>query len=301
MIIPVYFKFQTGIFQAKSELGIDAIDRYNRSVDKPRNLPNADRLSIIAATILLAYASTNFLDLPERTLGVQLPSLYLALEVNVRTVVGLLVVGLTATGADWILRDHPELRDKSTFQHWLLPALTAWVIGLPLYNLSVSAQRLVGVAVGGALLMLVLVAEYIAVDVDDVRYQLAVGGLTAVSFALFLVLAIALRSAGVRLLLTLPALTFAGWLVILRTLNMRLQGQWALPQSIVLTLIITQLIAALYYLPISPTTYGLALLGPAYALTSLTGNLSDGESLLNAIIGPAIVLIVVWVTALWTL
>ncbi len=271
------------------------------SVERHQNIPNPDRLSVIAAIILLAYASTIFINLPERTLGVQLPSIYLAVEINVRTVITLLVAGLTATGADWLLRDHPALHGNQTFRHWLLPALTAWVIGIPLYLLPFGTQWLVALTLGGALLMLVLIAEYIAVDPEDIRYAIASAGLTAVSFAIFLILAIALRSAGIRLFLTLPALTFASFLVVLRALHLRLSGVWFVMPSLALALIIAQLSAALHYLPLLPTTYGLALIGPTYALTTLVANLAEGIPLRRAIIGPALVLIIVWGAALWTI
>jgi hypothetical protein len=266
---------------------------------KPRNLPDADRLSVLAATILLAYATTRFVDLPEWDLAAQLPGIYLSMEISVRTLVGLLVAGLTATGADWLLRDHPRLRSKNTFQHWLLPALTAWVIGVPLYRLPPGPQWLASFAIGGTLLMLVLVAEYIVVDPDDIRHSLATAGLTAVSFALFLMLAITLRSSGVRLFQILPALTLSAGLVCLRTLHLRLHSQWMFLQTIALALIVAQLTASLHYWPVAPITYGLALLGPAYALTSLIGSLSEGEPLRQAIIEPVLVLTVVWGAALW--
>lgn len=267
---------------------------------KPRHFPESDRLSVLAATILLAYASARFVDLPSWDPGVQLPGIYLSIEINVRTVVALLVAGLTATGAEWLLRDHPSLGNSSTLQHWLLPALTAWVIGVPLYRLPLGPQWLASFAIGGALLILVLVAEYIVVDPQDVRHALATAGLTAVSFALYLMLAITLRSAGLRLFQILPALTLSAGLVSLRTLHLRLHGQWVFFQAIALALIVAQLAASMHYWPISPITYGLALLGPAYAMTSLIGGLSEGEPLRQALFEPAIVLVVVWTTALWT-
>ena len=270
-------------------------------VDRHRYLPNPDRLSVIAATILLAYASTIFINLPERTLGIQLPIIYLGVEINERTVIALLVAGLTATGADWLLRDHPSMQGKRTFRHWLLPALTAWVIGVPLYLLPFGTQWLVALTLGGALLMMVLVAEYVAVDPEDFRYAFASAGLTAVSFAIFLILAIALRSAGIRLFLTLPALTLAGFLVVLRTLHLRLGGVWPLMLALALALIIAQLSAALHYLPLLPSTYGLALIGPTYALTALVANLAEGIPIRRAITGPLIVLIIVWGAGLRTI
>lgn len=65
-----------------------------------RHLPDPDRLSILAATILLAYALASFIDMPGRELSLQLPGVYLEVQFNTRTFVAVLVAGLTATGAD---------------------------------------------------------------------------------------------------------------------------------------------------------------------------------------------------------
>ena len=210
------------------------------------------------------------------------------------------MAGLTASGADWLVRDHPARQGKSTVEHWLLPALTAGVIGVPLYGLPFGIAWLVGFLIGGALLMLVLLAEYIVVNPEDERYSLAAAGLTAVSFALYLMLTIALRSAGLRLFLALPILTAAGGLVFLRTLHLRIHTQWSFLQTGALVLIIAQTTTALHYLPLSPITYGLALIGPAYALTNLVGSLMEGASFRQSITEPVLVLLIVWGTAAWT-
>jgi len=254
---------------------------------------------VVAATILLAYGATRFIDLPERSVSVQLPGLFLEYELDVYTFVALLVAGLTATGADQLLRDHPALGTKRTYEHWLLPALTAWTLAVTLYQLPVGAEWLASFAAGGALLMLVLIAEYIAVDSRDVRFPVATAGLTAVSFALFLLLVIAMRSAGLRLFFILPGVSFSYALVCLRTLHLRL-GKWLVMQSIVLTLIVAQFTAGLHYWPISPIAYGLAVMGPAYALTSLIGALTEGEPVKKALVEPGVVLAVVWGIAVWT-
>ena len=276
-----------------------------RQPSRSRNLPDANRLSVLAATILLAYALARFIDLPARDLAIQLPGVYLSVEINVRTFVALLVAGLTASGADWLLRDHPAIDVQTapgrpkTLEHWLLPALTAWVIGLPLFQLPLGPLWWGGFALGGGLLMLVLVAEYIVVDPDDGRQAPAAAALTAVSFALYMALAVALRFAGIRLFEILPALALTAGLVSLRTLHLRLHGRWAFIQAAVIVLITGQLVAALHYWPITPVPYGLALLGPAYALTSLIGSLEEGESLRQAMVEPALVLLILWGTALW--
>jgi len=249
--------------------------------------------------ILLAYALARFIDLPGRELAVQLPGVYFEINLNINTVVAFLVAGLTATGADWLLRQHPSSSQHSTFEHWLLPSLTSWVIGIPLFQLRLSPQWWLGFVIGGVLLTLVLIAEYITIDPRDERHPLAAAGLTALSFALFLSLAISLRYAGLRLFLILPALTLGVSLVSLRTLHLRLHGRWAVTQAITIALTCAQITAALHYLPVSPISYGLILLGPSYAITSLISNLAENKTLRQSFAEPLIVLLIVIGTAMW--
>lgn len=265
---------------------------------KSHYLPDPNRLSVLAATILLAYGLTNFVTLPEKTVSIQLPGIFLVFQLNIRTLIVLIAAGLTASGTDWLLRDHPALKG-STLEHLILPALTAWVIGIPLFQLPFGLAWWGVFAMGGALLILVLVAEYIVVDPADIRRAIASAGLTAVSYALYLILAIVLRSAGVRLFLIIPALTLTAALVSLRTLHLRLLGQWNILESVVVALVIGQITAALQYWPLSPVAYGLGVLGPAYALTSLIGGLEEGEPLRQAATEPIIVIIMAWGLALW--
>jgi hypothetical protein len=191
------------------------------------------------------------------------------------------------------------LRHKFTIEHWLLPALTAWAISLPLSQLPIGLIWVISLAGGGCLLFLVLVSEYIVVDPEDVRQPPAAAGLIAVSFALYLILATALRFANLRLFLLLPALSLAGILVSLRALHLRLHGQWALLQAGLVALITAQIAAALHYWPLTPVAYGLSLLGPAYALTIFLGNLAEGETLRQAVLEPAVVLILIWGVVFW--
>src|SRR4030043_1005809 len=126
-----------------------------------RHLPDSTRLSVLSAVILLSYALARFIDLPERDLSLQLPGIFLPIKLNIQTAVALLVAGLTATGAEWLLRQHPHASGHSILEHWLLPSMTSLVIGLPLLRLPFGLQWLAGFVIGGTLLMLVLLAEYI--------------------------------------------------------------------------------------------------------------------------------------------
>jgi len=264
-----------------------------------RDHPDLNRLSMLAGAVLLAYAIARFIEIPAggftlRAFGSEIP-----VTLSIDTITTLLIAGLTATGMDWLLSDHPALAGKRTFEHLMLPTLTAAVIGLPLSQLPVAAYWWVGFTAGAVLLILVMVAEYIVVDPENERFALAAAGLTAISFALFLVLAAALRFTASPLTVMLPVCTLAVAWVSLRTLRLRIHNYWALIESSVIALIIVQLAAGVYYLPISPVSFGMALLGPAYALTTLMANLNEGEPIRQAITEPLIVLFLIWGVALW--
>jgi len=268
-------------------------------VSQPHNLPDINRMSVISATILLAYASSRFVTLPAYDLGLQLPGIYLSIELNVNTMISLLVSALTAIGTDWMISNHPALRKKKTYQHLILPGLTAWVIAVSLLRLPFGFQWILGFTLSSAILILVMVAEYVTVDPDDIRHPLATAFLTAISFTLYLILAIALRSAGVRLFQILPAMTLASLLVTLRTLHLRLQGRWFFYPAFVLAVVIAQFTAAVHYWPLSPITFGLVLLGPAYAFVSLIINITEGEPFRKAIVEPVLALFAIFGLAAW--
>lgn len=280
-----------------------------RGLQIDRHLPGIDRLSMLSATVLLVYATSRFIEIPSRQFDLQLPGLYLAVQISTSTLVALLVAGLTAAGADWLVRDHPAYRERmnsstalgrlTSAEHWLLPALTAWVIELPLLLLPGGLIWWTGFAFGGALLILVLVGEYITVDPNDVRHPVAAAGLTAMAFALFLVLASALRFNQARLFLLLPTLLVAAGLVCLRALRLRAGNRWQFLPAMITALLSGQIAAALHYWPLSPVAFGLAVLGPAYALTSLFSNLSEGQPFRQGMIEPGIILGFLWGIAAW--
>ena len=248
--------------------------------------------------IMLAYGLNRFMEIPERAVELQLPGLFLEFKINDSILTALLVAGLAAAGADWLLRDHPALHRQTLLPHLLLPAVTALVIGVPLNQLTFGINWWLGLLAGTAALVIVVVAEYIAVDAQDVRQPLAAAALSAVAFVTFLVLAAALRAAGTRLLFILPALILATWLVSLRVFNLRLHGLWTVYESAIVALIVGQLAAAAHYWPLAPVRYGLLLLGPAYALTGLISGLIEEKPIRSLWVVPAIILGITWLGAL---
>lgn len=244
-----------------------------------RHLPDADRLSVVTAVILLGYALTPFVSLPERLVSLQLPGFLFELRLNFSTLVAILVSLIAAAGTDWLIQTHPHLEGKLRLPHWLLPALTAWAIGVPLTTLQIGLEWWVVFTLGGVLFLMVVLAEYIVVDVQDIRHAPASIGLTAVSFALYLVLAVSVHAAGLRLYTLILTLAPTLFLISLRALYLRSGGRWYPAWAAGITWVVSQLAVGLHYLPLSPLRFGLLLLAAAYGLTSLAAGLEEGRGL----------------------
>ncbi len=263
-----------------------------------RHLPDANRLSVLIAAVLLSYALAQLVETQPFSFPFALFNVQFSLPLNLTVVATLLSVGLTATGMDWLLRGHPHFEQANTFQHWLVPALTALVIGVLLYNLTSGPGWWLSFALGGVILSLVFLSEYIVLDSSDARYPAASAVLNALSFALFLILTFALHYASARLVLMSLAVFLASGMVTLRALHLRLAGRWEFAWASAIGLICTQFAAALHYWPLTPLQFGLALLAPLYALTGLAINLGEDVSPRRAAIEAGTILAVCWAAAL---
>lgn len=210
----------------------------------------------------------------------------------------ILATGLTATGMDWLLRSHPSLGEKRTIEHWVLPTLATFIIGIPLTILPPGNTWWIGFGISALLLALVFLAEYIVVEPSAPYYAIATAGLTALSFAIYLILTTALRFGGARLFLLAPALFITAGLVSLRTLHLRTGQKWEFNWALGIALVCTQIGAGLHYWPVSPIQFGLAVLGALYALSALAGNLLEGIPLRRAMVEPLIALGISWGFAL---
>ena len=257
-------------------------------------LPDANRVGVLTATVLLAFALTRLIQTPEFTLELQLPGFYFAYPLSLNNLMVVMAAGLTATGMDWLLHSHPSLGKTPTIEYWVLPTLATFIIGIPLTILPPGNLWWLGFSIGGLLLVFVFLAEYIVVEPSAPQYAIATAGLTALSFAIYLILTTALRFSGARLFLIAPALFITAGLVSLRTIHLRIGQKWEYKWALGIAFVCTQIGAGLHYWPVSSVQFGLALLGPLYAFSTLTGSLLEGNPLRRAMIEPLIALGLSW-------
>jgi len=267
--------------------------------EQNRFMPDTNRIGLLTSTVLLALALTRLIPSPEFNLVIQFPGFLLDLPLDVKTIMGLLTAGLTASGMDWLLRGHPSLHGRATFQWWLLPTLTTFVISVPLSILPGGRTWWVAFILSGIFIFFVFLAEYIVVDADAPYYALSMAGLTAISYTLFFILSIALRSSEVRLFILLPALFLASSLASLRILHLRMSGKWEFAWSLGIGLVCVQLAAGLHYWPLTPIQFGLLLIGPLYGLINLAINLAENIPARRATLEPSIITALCWGLAIF--
>lgn len=262
-------------------------------------LPSTNRIGMLIASVLLTFALTRLIQSPRFTLTITLPGFHFAYPLTLGAAMTVLAAALTATGMDWLTRDHPALGKKPNLEHLMLPTLTTFVIGAPLALLSNGSVWWIGFGFSAILLSSVFLAEYITVDPSAPSYGFARAGLTALAYALFLILATSLRFSGARMFLLAPVIFIVAALISLCVLHLDGTDRWDFPWSIGIAFVCAQIGAGLHYWPLTPIQFGLALTGPLYALTMLSASLAENIPLRRAAPGPAIIVGLAWASVIF--
>jgi len=260
--------------------------------------PDIQRFSILTAIILLGYALAPFVNIPPLELSTTIFGILFNFQLNFKTYVSILTPALAAVGTIWLLSaQQPKRNNRSLLHHAILPTLSTWVIGLPLNRLALSLQWWVVFSLGGSLLVVVILSEFIVADSDNLRYTIAARALKALSFSLFLFLTIALRAEGMRLYLTIPALFLTAFFLLLRTFYLQLVDKWVIHWSLGIAFITSQIAIGLHYLPLGPIAYGFFLLAPTYAITEIAISIEEGRQQKRIWIEPGIMFLIFFVLA----
>jgi hypothetical protein len=267
------------------------------------SFPDINRLSIVAAVIMLAFALIRLVSFPAQLISFVVFGILLNFFLDFSTIITGLTALLAATGMDWIIQSHPGKDQYQTrwayMRHWILPVLTTLVIGVTLNTFAQGSFWWVIYGFGSLLLMIVFVAEYNVVAGDDVLHPLATIGLSGLSFALYLLLAIAVSSANLRLYIRLPLLGVGAVMVISRSLYLRL-GNWHPIWAVVNSLVVLEVAVGFHYLPLTATQFGLLLVGIAYALTSIVTAVKESRQDLAFWVEPVMMLaLMVIVSIVW--
>lgn len=264
-----------------------------------RQLPDRHILSMLVGMILLSYSLTHFVSIPARKFELVIAGVYLPIVINFSTLNTLLVAGLTASGSAWLINQHPAAKEKRTLEHGIIPSLSSLVLMAAIEQLPFGPVWWAAALGSGLALALILIAEYIILDPDHIYHLAAEIAIASLSLVLFLILAIALHAGGTRLVYRIPLISLSAVLVFIRILHIRRGQFWALPQVGVVVVLLGELAAGFHYWPLSSISYGIALLGPLYALVEFTDNLHQDppQRGITRWLGPSLILVLSWTVA----
>ncbi len=257
-----------------------------------RHFPDRDRLSVVTAVIVLAYALARIVELPSRALSATLFGSSIGIELNGQVIILLMVAALISTGSDTLIRSHPEFARESmrTFAHWILPGGTALALGLLLNLAPVGPVWWLGLAVSALLLVTVLVAEYTVVDQSDPAYHVAAFGLTALTYIVAMTIFGWTRYVGARAALSATGIALAAGLLALRLFIL---GGAGLRRSAVFAgvigLVCGEAMWALNYWRVTPVGAGLLTLVLFYTLHGVANQHLTGQVTRRVVIEYAIV------------
>jgi hypothetical protein len=239
---------------------------------------------VLTAVIVLAFALTRFLDLPMRTWATSFLGSPLGLELNGPVLMMVLVAALISAGSDTLVRSHPHLAGQPaarTVIHWILPGATALVLGAALNRLPDGVLWWLGLGLTALALIAVLIAEFIVIDRSDPGWDVAALALTALAYALALLLFALLRSLSARALVSATIGGLAAAALALRLFALKAPGtpghlpgpgepQAAAPPgrrallALLAGLVVAEAIWAINYWRVSPASAGLLAMIPFY-------------------------------------
>jgi hypothetical protein len=267
--------------------------------EKNFDLPSPDRMGMLVASVLLAFALSRLIETPRLNLTLQLLGVSYTFPLTLSNMMNLFAALLTAAGMDWLIREHPAFAKKSAREHIMLPTLTTFVLGAALALIFENPTWWIGFLFGAILLAVVFTSEYVTINPSVSVYAFARAALTALAYALFLILVTSLRFSNVRLFLLIPSVFLVASIISLRILHLdgtdRRDFAWAIGIGIVCA----QLGASLHYWVLTPVQFGLALTGPLYGLTMLSANLAENIPLRRAVVSPVVVIVFAWLAAVF--
>jgi len=243
----------------------------NRSPDSDTDY--LQRLSITVGVVLLGLVSSLLINLPARTYTLDVLGSPVSLYVSGRYLVVALLVGLTGTGTDALVRAHPLARHKqleNTFILWTVPALTVLLAALALPHAPNRVAWIGGVVLTGILLSLTMTAEYHTIDSQDAKFCSSQVFLSVMIYTLALASFVLVYGAKSRSLLSATSLFIATALLTLERLRVTGHGLPATgAYALVTGLIVAESVWALNYSRVPGVVGGLLLLLSFHVMTGL--------------------------------
>jgi len=238
--------------------------------------PNRDRLSALAALVLLAVALVRIVSLPELAGRIEILGIAVNLRVSSEMVLLLLASAVTITGSDWLVRSHPRFPTEGRrFDHLILPGLATLALGLVLTSLPEGPGLWIGLPVAAAMLVATLVGEFLVVDPDDPRAETAALGLRAMGTAVLAVGLTGILGRETRAFFAIPSVGAGSVILAWRLLKLGSAPPWT--YAVAVGAVTAEAAWALHYWPLAPLPSALGLTVLTYLAIGLTEAHAQGR------------------------
>lgn len=195
-----------------------------RSEIAGRFLP-LDRLSLLTSLVLVGLTLSLVLDLPSRHFDFYFLGSEASFTVSGVWLIASVLAALTAAGVNGVARAHPRIHLGETrylFILWILPALIviAATMILSTTNIRINgAFALTGIAITGVFLTVVVIGEYVTIDLSDRWYSLARLGVNTAVYLAALIFFATIYSWKIRTFYSAPAIGVVAGLLALELLR----------------------------------------------------------------------------------
>ncbi len=185
-----------------------------------------DRISVIVGVILIGIILLLILEIPSREFVFKPFGSPLTLSITSNWLASALLLGLSCTGTEAIMRTHPQVRRRIvriTFPTWILPGLTTLTLAQFLPQSPNLLYWTIGLIVGGGILAWLMLAYYRLFDLSAEQKaarsaQWIQGGLEIIAYTLALILFTLIYRTKLRSLVTATQVTFVAGMLALSIL-----------------------------------------------------------------------------------
>jgi hypothetical protein len=240
-----------------------------------------DRASVLIWVVLMGLAAQRLLALPTIVVAGGVLGSPVAITFTTNTVLGLILAGLAASGAEAIVRAHPLSHGGESGPHWPAWGVPVALIGVAVFLLPAAPSRLYwlfGLILTGIALGLSLAGIYYTMDPFAAGYRRARLGMNALTYGIALVLYLVVYRTRARSIVSATEIMLVSGLLALELLR----GSQRPTMSVALYAVITGLVLGqatwvLNYMRLQSLTGGLVLLLIFYNIVGLSQNAIQGR------------------------
>ena len=240
-----------------------------------------DRVSVLVWVVLIGLAAQRLLVLPVRIFTATLFGSPITLTLTGTTLLGALLAGLVATGAEAVVRAHPRSQAGQVTNHWIYWSLPIALIIVVLLLLPHAPSRLywlAGLVVTGILFGLSMAGIYYTIDPFATGYRRARLGLNALTYGVTLLLFLVVYRTRTRSIVSATEVTLLSSLLALELLRGSERPIYLVTLYAGITgLVLGQVTWALNYWRLSSLTGGLLLLLLFYNVVGLAQHALQGR------------------------